>query len=157
MTGVPKQTIRDHVCGRVAEDASLGGPPLFTQEEEKKLAQHVVTMASFGYGYGRMQLVYLASDMASFAKKCVSTKTLSNKWFYGFIKRWPELKLMKPRKLSMTRAQATTKETITSYFEELKGVINKYDLTHRPEAIYNIDETGFSPEHTPPKVSRLLH
>jgi hypothetical protein len=33
---------------------------------------------------------------------------LSNNWFYGMLKRWPELKLVKPQKLSMSRAKAAS-------------------------------------------------
>ena len=35
---------------------------------------------------------------------------------------------------------------------ELEITLKQHDLTNRPERIFNIDETGFSPEHTPPKV-----
>jgi hypothetical protein len=35
---------------------------------------------------------------------------LSNNWFYGMLKRWPELKLVKLQKLSMSRAIAASQE-----------------------------------------------
>ena len=51
----------------------------------------------------------------------------------------------------MTRAM-TTPQVIQQYHEELQ----KYHLLQRPEAIYNLDETGCSSEHHPPKVLHII-
>ena len=47
----------------------MGRPALFNREDEEKIVHHVIKMAKFGYGYTRSQLLYLATDMADFAKK----------------------------------------------------------------------------------------
>ena len=52
----------------------------------------------------------------------------------------------------MTRAKTATMETVQNYFDELQSIINKYHLEESPQLIFNIDETGISPEHNPPMV-----
>ncbi|KAH3874753.1 hypothetical protein DPMN_038006 [Dreissena polymorpha] len=41
---------------------------------------------------------------------------------------------------------------MSKYFAELHSVLQQNDLLEAPERIYNIDETGFCTEHTPPMV-----
>jgi hypothetical protein len=50
--------------------------------------------------------------------RSVESLQLSNNWFYGMLKRWPELKLVKPQKLSMSRAKAASQENLNKYFKE---------------------------------------
>ena len=45
------------------------------------------------------------------------------------------------------------KETVETYFQNLSEILEKYDIFSAPGLIYNIDESGFSPEHTPPKLA----
>ena len=52
----------------------------------------------------------------------------------------------------LNRAKYVTEEVVHKYFENLKGILTKYDLLEFPHLIFNIDETGFSPEHIPPKI-----
>ena len=66
--------------------------------------------------------------------------------------RWPELKTQRPRALALSRAKSTSQEVVDSYFDELDTILTKYNLKDKPHCIYNIDEKGLSPEHTPPKV-----
>ncbi|KAH3800094.1 hypothetical protein DPMN_153719 [Dreissena polymorpha] len=54
-------------------------------------------MADFGYGYTRQECVDIASDYAIQIGKRSKDKPLTIKWFRGFIKRWPELKIIIPQ------------------------------------------------------------
>jgi len=157
LTGVPRTTLNDRFTGRVQDPTKWGGQPIFSREMEEKLVKHVTTMARFGYGYTRSQLIFLATDMSEFGKKRKCSKQLSRNWLDGFLGRWPELRVTKPRKLCITRAESTTPAVIEAYFEELRNIMTKYDLLSRPESVYNIDETGFSPEHHPPKVINMMN
>ena len=52
--GVPEASLRHKLSGRVSEEATRSGPPpLFTQEEEAHLTDHLKFTASAGYGYSR--------------------------------------------------------------------------------------------------------
>ena len=68
------------------------------------------------------------------------------------LKRWPELKLVKPQKLSMSRAKAASQETLNKYFKELSSLLTKHNLRNKPSRFFNVDETGIATEHSPPKV-----
>ena len=157
LTGVPETTIKDRRLGKVQRDTFGGGHgPIFTDCQEKRLKEHVVEMMQMGYGYTRRELINLATDMAHYLKKLPEDKSLSEAWLYlGFLKRHSNITFLKPRSLSMCRAKAVTKENIDTYFSNLKSIMDKYNLHEKPELIYNIDETGFSPEHSPPRIATI--
>ena len=152
--GVPESTFRYRVQGLVDPESTKSGPsPLFSSEEECLFADHLKKMASFGYGYIRSEVLTMATDYAIYlGKKTQSDKPLSLKWFYGFIGRWPDLKIVKARSLEIMRAKATSPETVSAYFTELSKILDKYDLHGKPQLIYNVDEKGIQTCHKPPAV-----
>jgi hypothetical protein len=70
----------------------------------------------------------------------------SLRWFYSFLKRWPDLKVLKPR------VKGSNKMCVDKYFDELRAVIHKYNLQDKPHLIYNVDEKGIQANHNPPNV-----
>ncbi|XP_062613890.1 uncharacterized protein LOC134275640 [Saccostrea cucullata] len=142
---VPLTTLRDRVDGRINIDvASSGPPPLFTQEQESYIVEHVKTMSEIGYGYTRAEVLNLASDYAVDLGIREKGKELTMKWYYNFMKRWPELHTVKPSGLSELRAKAASPECIRKYFEELNTIINRYGLGDKPQLIFNVDEKGIN-------------
>ena len=109
-------------------------------------------MASCGYGYSRSEVVDMASTYAVALGKRDGDHPFSLMWFHNFMKRWPDLKVRKPRSLELARAKATSEEAVSSYFKELDNILTKYDLKKAPERIYNIDEKGLKLNYTPPKI-----
>ncbi|XP_060606285.1 uncharacterized protein LOC132758607 [Ruditapes philippinarum] len=153
MYSVPPTTLWDRISGRVKATARVGHETIFTQEEEQKLYNHITYMAEIGYGYNKMSLQYLAKDYADSLGKVVrADKSLSDNWFYGFTKRWPDLKTVKAQKLSIARAKSASRETLNKYYEELETVLISNNIKDKPNKIFNIDETGVNTEHSPPKV-----
>ncbi|KAH3876991.1 hypothetical protein DPMN_000845 [Dreissena polymorpha] len=68
--GVPHNTLRDRVKGRVDPETTMkGSGPLFTLEEEAKLVAHIKLMAYLGNGFTITEVVSKASDCAVFLKK----------------------------------------------------------------------------------------
>lgn len=49
----------------------------------------------------------------------------------------------------MNRAESASRENLNKYYKELHTILTKSNLYDKPENIYNIDETGFSTEHSP--------
>ncbi|XP_041360715.1 uncharacterized protein LOC121376969 [Gigantopelta aegis] len=110
-------------------------------------------MSSVGFGYTRTEVLNIATDLAvHLGKRETGEKPFSLRWFYGFMKRWPELRVQKPRSLEIMRAKATSKDTINKYFDSLEQILDKYDLRNSPESIYNIDEKGIVENHKPPSI-----
>ena len=150
--GVPESTLRDRTLGLVsATGKSLNF--LFDEDTEKKLVDHIKYMASIGYGYSRCDVLYLATDLAiSLGKKKPTDPILSNKFYYKFLERWPDLTTSKPQKLNMLRARCASKEQLSNYFKELGTIMTQNGLHDKPHKIYNIDESALQTEHTPPNV-----
>ena len=150
---VPLTTLRDRLDERINIEIKSSGPVSFLgQDVEEKLVQHVQYMAQIGYGYTRLQIIELASQFAHSCQKLAKEKYLSQQWYNGFIRRWPNLKNIKPSSLDAIRARATNPEKIQDYFKELDKILTKYNLKERPDLIYNIDEKGISCEHKPPYI-----
>ena len=156
ITGVPQSTLKDRRSDNIDISTFKSGPkPLLTSETEEKLADHAELMSNTGYGYSRKEFIGVASDICHSLGKLDSDKNLSERWLYaGFVKRQPHLACVKARKLNINRAKSVTEEVVHkyTYFDNLKDILTKYDLFDVPQLIFNIDETGFSPEHNPPKI-----
>ncbi|XP_053401883.1 uncharacterized protein LOC123566337 isoform X2 [Mercenaria mercenaria] len=98
--GIPEASLRHKLSGRVDPEATHSGPPpMFSQEEECHFVDHLKFMSECGYGYSRAEVVDMASEYAICLGKRNSEHPLSLKWFRGFMSRWPELKVLKPRGL----------------------------------------------------------
>lgn len=150
---VPVMTLRDRVLGRVDPNCNAtGSPSLFETDKEKKLVDHFKKMADYGYGYTRQECCDIASDFAVDLGIRPKDKPLTLKWFRGFLKRWPELKVQKPRSLEQSRAKCTSKAKVTEYMDNLKTVLEENNLTDKPHLIFNVDEKGITIDHKPPHV-----
>lgn len=151
---VPVQTLRDRVKGKVdMEKVTMGPAPLLGQEEEAMLVSHLKEMAALGYGYTRQEVTNIASDYAiQLGKKTKQQKPLTLKWFRGLMKRWPDLKVVKPRALEYQRAKSANPGNVKKYFDELSTILKKYSLLDKPHRIFNIDEKGITLNHVPPHV-----
>ncbi|XP_046350086.2 MFS-type transporter clz9-like [Haliotis rufescens] len=151
---VPFATLHDRISGKIStECVTTGRETLLAREEEQELVSHIDTMAKFGYVYTRTDVTAIATDLAvHLGKKSRDEKPLSLQWFYGFLKRWPDLSVKKPRSLEIQRANATSEETVTHYFNELGHIMDKFNLRTCPHRIYNVDEKGLVENHTPPSV-----
>jgi len=155
---VPITTLRDRVLGKVDHASALiGKHPMFTHDEELKLVHHIKTMAGFGYGYTRQECVNLASDFAVQLSKRGKHQPVSMKWLRGFLKRWPELKVLKPKGLEYARAKMASQPIVTSYFANLKSSLQQHDLLDKPHLIFNLDEKGLTTEHKPPHIVASSH
>ncbi|XP_061174843.1 uncharacterized protein LOC133183985 [Saccostrea echinata] len=150
---VPETTLRQRALGRVdPEKLTSGVSPVLSLEEEAAFVDHLKVMASCGYGYTRSEVVNMASEYACSLQKRDRNHPFSMKWFKGFMMRWPELNVSKPRALSAARAKSTSEEVVSNYYRELDTILKKYDLVDKPQCIYNIDEKGLQTEHRPPCI-----
>ena len=152
MYGVPQQTLRDRVLGKV-DPVNSGNETLFSREEERKLVEHLKARANLGYGLTNVFTQRLAGEMAFELGKKAKNNPMSNKWLYAFLKRWKDdIASLKPRQLEIPRAKSSTPEIIETYFNNLKIVMEENALMNKPQHIYNLDETGIQPEHRPSNV-----
>ena len=137
--GLPEATLRNRVSGKVGPVVTKSGrEPFLSIEEENCIVQHIKVMASCGYGYSRSEVVDMASQYAVALGKRDQDHPFSLMWLHNFMKRWPELRVRKPRSLELARAKATSEEAVTAYFNELDKILTKYDLKKIPQSPYTI-------------------
>ncbi len=102
MYAVPEQTLRDRVNGKInPECVTTGREPVLSMFDEAKLVDHLKTMADYGYGYTRQETADIASEYATQLGKRSKDQPLTIRWMEGFFKRWPEMKVLKPRHWNM--------------------------------------------------------
>ncbi len=104
---VPVSTLKDRLNGRVQLNCVPGQSPLFSQSEEAQLVDHAKYMSSIGYGYSRMDMRHVATDLAVCLGKRDNTSILTDHWVTNLLKRWPTLKLNKARSLEHVRAKVS--------------------------------------------------
>ena len=109
-------------------------------------------MAKYGDGYTRQEVCYIATDYAIQLRKRTKENPFTLNWFNKFIKRWPQLPLLKPRGLEKVRAKSASASVVCEYFRQLEITLDKYNLRDKPHLIYNIDGKGVVQNHTPPAV-----
>ena len=125
---------------------------MLSMGEEARIVDHLQTVAKYGYGYSRKEVVDIASDFAIQPWKWTSTYPFTLRWFRTFLKRWPELRVLKPHSLEHCRAQSASASVVTNYLRELENILNKYQLKDKPHLIFNIDAKRITRCHTPPSV-----
>ncbi|CAC5357200.1 unnamed protein product [Mytilus coruscus] len=93
---VPRQNLRDRIISKICSDCvTTGSAPVFSLEEEARIVEHVKSMASYGYWYTRQVVTDLATDFAYTINIKPRNEELTLRGFEGFIKRWPEFKVVK--------------------------------------------------------------
>ncbi|MCG8044800.1 MAG: hypothetical protein N0E48_03810, partial [Candidatus Thiodiazotropha endolucinida] len=76
----------------------------------------------------------------------------TEKWWRGLKNRHPDFSLRSPEATSSGRHMAMTRLRLSRYFSELKTVLEENNLKDCGAKIWNMDETGLSLTHRPPKV-----
>lgn len=127
---------------------------VFTLEEEKCLVEYLTKASNMHYGLTRHEMMVLAYEFAkSIGKKYPSSwdtnKQAGLKWLTDFLKKHP-LSLRKPRATSIARAAGFNRPVVEGFFEKYKEVLLKHKF--ESQNIYNMDESGLSTVHNPPKV-----
>jgi transposase-like protein len=134
---------------------------VFTNDEELRLVSYLKQSAALHYGLTKKDTLKLAFQYASSLAEQPNSKTqVPNEWataesagefwLRGFRKRHPSLSLRKPEATSLARATSFNKENIKSFFDNLQLVMERHKF--QANDIYNLDETGNSTVHEPPKI-----
>ena len=129
---------------------------VFSDEEEQQLVDYIITASNMHYGLSRKEVVLLAYQFAKeLSKKYPTSWDVNGKageqWLTDFMRRHQNMiSLRKPQPTSLSRSIAFNKPVIAAFFEKFTDVIEKHKLG--AQQIYNMDESGLSTVHNPPKV-----
>ena len=124
--GISKATIRRHLTGRnkYAQNGLKvrGGPTALPDYVEKELVQHIKNLDDMFFGMNIGDLTKLAFEIAesyniktSFNKM---NKKAGKKWYYGFMRRHPELKLRTAEAISLSRISRFNRKNVYDFFEK---------------------------------------
>lgn len=139
--GIPEATIRKRMKLGDAEESTkgpnMGKSPIFSEQQEKELSEHVLNLAKMFYGMTSIQFRKLAFAYAeannikhSFN---INRKMAGKDWYYQFLKRHPEISLRKPEIKKNRRRRAVeerlknkvkSKASLTKKRYRLKKILN---------------------------------
>ena len=141
--GIPETTLRDRNNGKY-ELAGKGKIPYLTVAEEDKLADWLVERSKRGFGLS-------VSEFLDYVQKFIEKDNRETpfqrnrpgrKWYRGFIKRNPKIRLRNARPLDKKRAKISAAD-LDIWFTEYAQFLREHGLVNRPAQIWNCDETGF--------------
>lgn len=145
---VPRATLLDQVrkSAEDVKDPKRGKKPIFNESQEQELVQFILKSCRNYFGVTPITLRKVAFDFATanglahnFNK---ATGIAGIEWYYSFMSRHPEISLRKPEATSLSRITAFNTEEVDIFFTNLTHLMSKHNF--RPDAIYNVDETGIS-------------
>ena len=130
---------------------------VFTVEEEKLLVEYILKAADLQYGLTLRDCRTLAYQFAKvnnkkYHKSWDINKMAGKDWLKIFRKKYAnELSLRKPEATSLARSTAFNKANVAVTFQNYKVALG---LNQGITAfnIWNVDETGISTVHVPPKI-----
>ncbi|XP_054261371.1 uncharacterized protein LOC128985651 [Macrosteles quadrilineatus] len=160
---INKSTLWNYVktqgkSGNESVDIKLGKndtKKVFTEKQETELVEYLETAARLHYGLTKRETRVLAFEYASINKiKCPEQwgveKIAGKEWMRAFLKRWTKLSLRKPEATSLARATSFNAANVKTFFDNYKTVLSRYKF--KEHQIFNLDETGNSTVHNPPKI-----
>lgn len=120
---------------------------IFSEENEKELADYVQERSDLGHGLFTEQIRKLAFDFAvanniTVPPQWLKNNTAGKEWLMSFTKRRKVLSLRIPQGFSNSRAACFNKVNIESYFLKLQNALHRHPTFSSGERVFNADETG---------------
>lgn len=128
---------------------------VFTSEEENDLEEYLSFSARLNYGLNKNEVRVLAYQYAVANDKKMPeqwkiAKKAGREWLRWFLKRHLTLSLRKPEATSLGRSTSFNKKNVAAFFSKLASCLDKHKFL--PNNIYNVDETGNTTVHVPPRI-----
>ncbi|KAI4455461.1 madf domain transcription factor [Holotrichia oblita] len=151
--GINRTTLINHIKGTKCK--KVGRPTVLNHQEEQLMVHALLKLADWGYGFDRQQLRRCVQD---FLRKLDRPNPFRDglpgvDWCIAFEKRWKqEISRRVAQNLPKNRALAGTHDVMLDFHNKIKELTEKYDLTNKPQNIFNCDETGFQTDAGTQKV-----
>lgn len=159
---IPVMTLSDYVkqtgTARTVTFKKMGRRPVFTAQQETEIKEHILLLCRKFYGLTPDSLKTAVFEYAeqnkiknpfNKASKQAAFPACFN-WFYGFLRRNPEISIRRPEATSINRILAFNAQEVKLYFDNLTLTMNKHKFP--PHRIFNVDETGINSVHKPNKI-----
>lgn len=145
-TGIPRRTLRNHLNnGKTSRE--LGRKPLLTAEQEHILEGRIIRLANIGLPLTPKTLrrsvnTFITTNGINFPQRKKGKEMVGKCWYAAFLRRHPRITKRRAQFMNPARSQKLNKFIVRDYFQKLKSVLEKYDLKHAPDKIFNLDEKG---------------
>jgi hypothetical protein len=109
------------------------------------------------YGMSKMDVrtlayQYAAANKLKYPQQWDENKLAGRKWMRVFLKKYREhITLRKPEYTSLAWSTSFSKFNVQQFFNNVKAIHEKHG-PFPPHRVYNVDETGLSTVHVPPKM-----
>ena len=128
---------------------------VFTNDQEKMLCEYFLTMAKLQHGFTKIMARQFAFENAvkvnaKFPESWRKNKQAGIDWLQGFRARFQSIAVRMPEATSLGRLTSFNKTNVSEFFDNLEKVFLDNNL--EPRSIYNVDETGLTTVHKPPRV-----
>lgn len=126
-----------------------GASMYLNEDEEKELEIWILLNARVGDPKTKDEILNIASEIRNLREKKLGIQNLSRPpssfWMHSYLKRHQRLTFRKPERLSPAAANITEgliRQFFTNIYDgfEIQGLL---EVLERPEAIINLDESGF--------------
>ncbi|KAB0802144.1 hypothetical protein PPYR_04330 [Photinus pyralis] len=130
---------------------------VFSNQMELELLSYVKQAALMHYGLNKNNMRKLAYQFAKennviYPQQWDENQLAGVAWLRGFVKKYSnQISLRKPEATSLARSTSFNRANVQTFFTNLKRVYAKYG-PFEPHQIYNVDETGMTTVHVPPKI-----
>ncbi|XP_046383032.1 uncharacterized protein LOC124172345 isoform X2 [Ischnura elegans] len=122
---------------------------IFTAEQEKCLADYLITCSKLCYGQSTRNTRELAYEMAvvnsiQVPKNWHDDSAAGLDWLRLFLKRNPNLSIRQPENCSLSRCTSFNAHTVKTFFDNLGAALRRSECFGDGSRIWNLDETGTS-------------
>ena len=139
--GIPLGTLSNKVNHKHMKPA--GRQQVFTEEEELTFAQHLSTVADWGFPWDRSDLAYMVKaypDRLGRKVTCFADNYPGIDWIKSFLKRNHEHLVYKKCQNLKTEKAKITPEVVTDFFDLYEETVDGIS----PNNIWNFHETGLA-------------
>ncbi len=124
----------------------LGRTTVLGDVVEEEIKRHILLFEELMFGLTITEVRELAFDIAEEMKiphKFNKQQRMAGKkWYYGFMRRHPELSLRAPEATSLARVRGFRQDRVYAFFDLLEKTVQQFGIG--ASRIYNVDETGIS-------------
>ncbi|KAJ8931131.1 hypothetical protein NQ314_016012 [Rhamnusium bicolor] len=144
MYGINRSTLINHLKNYKCK--AVGRPTVLTLQEEKLLVNSLIKLAEWSSGLDRFKLRICVQD---YLKRMDRPNPFKNgfpgiDWIKSFENRWKkEIRNRVAQSLPKNMAEACSLEVLNVFYEKLKNIIERLDLSSKLQNIFNSDESGF--------------
>jgi len=124
----------------------IGRPTLLTVDKETILVHAIKKLGDWGFGIDREAVRAIVLDYLISCGRSHSSRSgkPGADWMYVFEARWKdELSRRTGQPLPANRAYACNNAVVDDFFIKLSETVQRLDIAHKPQNIFNFDETGF--------------